>query len=540
MTTATPTPNQSLKTTLQFNLLGANPNATIIGEDEQRGRVNYFFGKDPKRWHTNVPNYGRIRYKNVYPGIDLVYYGNHQRLEYDFELSAGCDLNRIRFEIEGADQIQLDSNGDLILKTTVGELRFQSPIVYQESKGQRVAVDGRYVMRDSTHIGFRVAQFDSGKALVIDPVLVYSTYLGGSGGDVPTGIAVDSAGSIYVEGDTDSIDFPLAALGSLPAGDVHVFVAKLDPTGSSLVYADYLGGSSFDYGSGLALDSSNNVYITGNTLSIDFPMVSPYQGTFPGTVSAFLSKLSPDGSSLLYSTYLGGNGYEVPSGLAVDSSGNMIVAGYTTSTDFPAVNAYQSTASPKLGGVYGVYGFLTKFSPDGLSLVYSTYFVGSSNVALDCSGSPCWPQPVNYIIGLAVDSVVNVYVAGNTNTYDFPITPGAYLGTDSIPLNGAVGFVNKFGSSGSLQYSTYFYQSSGPLTRIYAIAVDSSASAYITGMATSDGTFPLTSTSICNPWRLWLWMLLRIWHQVRLHRVDTVVLHLSRSEQLCPAGGVAD
>src|ERR1700730_11456071 len=183
MAQAAPTasPYQPLKTTLQFNLLGATQNPTVIGEDQRPGRVNYFFGRDPKLWHTNVPAYGKVRYKNVYPGIDLVYYGNHQRLEYDFEVSVGGDPNRIRFEIKGADQIQLDSNGDLILKISGDELRFQNPIVYQESKGQRVGVDGRYVMTDSTHVGFRVAQFDSSKPLVIDPVLVYSTYLGGSG-----------------------------------------------------------------------------------------------------------------------------------------------------------------------------------------------------------------------------------------------------------------------------------------------------------------------------------------------------------------------
>jgi hypothetical protein len=498
MAQAVPTtsPYQPLKTTLQFNLLGAAQNPIVLGEDQRPGRVNYFFGKDPKHWHTKVPTYAKVRYKNIYPGIDLIYYGNHQRLEYDFEVSAGGDPNRIRFEIKGADQLQLDSNGDLILKISGDELRFQSPIVYQESQGQRVDVDGRYVMTDSTHVGFRVAQFDSSKPLVIDPVLVYSTYLGGRGGEYPTGMAVDSGGSIYVGGYTDSIDFPLTTLSP---GDSHVFVAKLDATGSNLIYTDYLGGSSDDNAYALTLDGTNNVYISGSTASSDFPMVSAFQGSYPGAPSAFLTKISPDGSSLLYSTYFGGNGYGVSVGLAVDGSGNMLIAGYTTSTNLPVANAYQATVSANAGGVFGVYGFLTKFSPDGSSLAYSTYFGGSSNVEGVCQGSPCWIEPLSYIAGMAMDSSGSAYVAGNTTTSDFPVTSGAYLTTDSIPENGQVGFVGKFDSSGSLQYSTYFYDSSGLPGSIDAIAADESGSAYITGQAISDVTFPITSTSICDP-----------------------------------------
>ena len=500
MTQATPTAssNQSLNTTVQFNLLGANQNPTVVGEDQRPGRANYFFGRDPKRWHTNVPIYSRVRYKNVYPGIDLVYYGTHQRLEYDFEVSAGSDPNRIRFEIKGANQIELDAKGDLTVKCGDGELRFQSPAIYQESKGQRVKIDGQYVVTDSTHVGFRVAQFDSGKPLIIDPVLVYSTYLGGSGVEFATGIAVDSEGSVYVGGYSDSIDFPAVTIGSPSPGDTHVFVTKLDATGSNLIYSDYFGGSSTDDAYALTLDSTNSAYITGNTESSDFPVVNPYQGTYPGTPSAFLTKISPDGSSLLYSTYFGDNG-SVSTAVSVDLSGNIIIAGYTNATDLPVANAYQSTVSANLGGVFGRYGFLTKFSPDGSTLIYSTYFGGSSNVVLNCGGTPCWPEPDSNISAMAMDNSGSVYLTGNTNTYDFPVTSGAYLGTDSIPLNGQVGFVSKFGSSGSLQYSTYFYDSSGQMGNIYAVAVDGSGSAYIAGEAISDVTFPLTSTSICDP-----------------------------------------
>jgi|HubBroStandDraft_1064217.scaffolds.fasta_scaffold00370_17 hypothetical protein len=486
------------KTTLQFKLLGAAKNPVVVGENPLPGRVNYFIGRDPSKWRTYVPTYARVRYKNVYPGIDLVYYGNPQQLEYDFAISPGADPRLIQFEITGANQIELDEQGNLVLQTASGELHFQSPVVYQESQGLRVPVAGSYVVNDATHVGFNVAQYDVAKPLVIDPVLLYSTYLGGSGDDQPSGIAVDSTGSVYVAGYTDSTDFPLATLGSLPAGSTHVFVAKLDPTGSTLVYADYIGGNSQDYGYAVALDRANDVYVTGSTASSDFPLVNPYQATYPGSFNAFLTKLSPDGSSLLYSTYLGGNGSDQPASVAVDGLGEMVVAGNTTSTNFPMANAYQGTVSANQGGVWGNYGFVSKFTADGSSLVYSTYLGGSSNVAYDC-GTPCWPSPYSTVAGVAVDSSGNAYAAGVTNTYNFPTTSSAYLTTNTVQEDGTVGFVSKFSSSGSLDYSTYFYEASGILTSIAAVAADGSGSAYVTGVAYSDGTFPITSTSICDP-----------------------------------------
>jgi len=492
-------PKQLPGVALQFMLLGANPSPVIAGEDQQPGSVNYFIGSDPAKWHTNVPTYARVRYKNVYPGIDLVYYGNHRQLEYDFAISPGADPRLIQFEIKGATEIALDEAGNLVLHTGIGELHFQRPVVYQESKGLRVPVQGIYVLKDATHIAFQVAQYDASQSLVIDPVLVYSTYLGGSGDDQAGGVAVDADGNVYVAGSTDSTDFPLATLGLLPAGDTHVFIAKLDATGSNLIYADYLGGNGQDYGYALALDAANNVYITGSTSSSDFPTINPFQGTYPGSLNAFLSKISPDGSALLYSTYFGGNGSDLPSSVAVDPTGEMIIAGYTSSTNLPVANAYQSGVSANLGGMYGNYGFLTKFSPDGSSLVYSTYFGGSSNEPLNCGGTPCWTPPVNVIAGMTMDSAGNAYVAGITNTYDFPITAGSYQTTDSPYQNGTVGFVSKLSGSGSLQYSTYFYDVSGLFTEINALAVDGAGSVYATGTTFGVGTFPITSTRICDP-----------------------------------------
>ena len=491
--------SSSTRSALRFRLLGAAKNPSVVGEIPQLGRVNYFVGNNPAKWQRNVPTYGRVRYKNVYPGIDLLYYGNQRQLEYDFAIAPGVDASQIKFEIRGAKKIQIETDGALALTTSNGDIHFQAPKIYQESNGQRTEVGGGYVVTDPTHVSFHLAPYDANAPLVIDPVLVYSTYLGGSGTDQPNGIAIDTAGNVYVAGSTDSTDFPLVTKTLLPSGNPHVFVSKLDATGSNLIYTDYLGGNSQDYGYALALDASNNVYVTGSTASSDFPMMNPYQGTYPGSFNAFLSKISPDGSSLLYSTFFGGNGSDTPSGLAVDASGDMVIAGTTSSTNLPVANAYQSTVSPNMGDLYGDYGFLTKFSPDGSSLVYSTYFGGNSNVPLNCGGDPCWSPPSSSIVGMALDNAGNVYVAGNTNTNNFPVTGEAYQGTDTIPQNGSVGFVGKFSSAGNLQYSTYFYESSGQLTNIAAIAVDGSGSAYITGVALSDGTFPVTITSICDP-----------------------------------------
>ncbi|HTY84280.1 MAG TPA: SBBP repeat-containing protein [Silvibacterium sp.] len=484
--------------TLQFALVGASKSSAVVGEHMLPGRANYFLGNDPAKWRTNIPTYARVRYKDVYPGIDLVYYGNHQKLEYDFAVMPGSNPTKIQFAIQGADHIELDGQGNLVLAVGTKHLLFQTPIVYQETNGQRVPVEGSYVVNDPSHVSFAVSNYDASKALVIDPVLVYSTYLGGSGDDQPSGIAVDQSGNVYIAGYTDSADFPLATLGSLPTNTNHVFVAKLDATGTNLVYADYIGGSSQDYGVALVLDGSNDVYVTGSTQSRNFPVVDGYQSQQPGPYSGFLTKISANGSSLVYSSYLGGATFDQPTSIAIDSLGEVHVAGYTNSQNFPVVNAYESTAPPNQQGIPGTFGFLTKFSTDGSSLIYSTFLGGNSNVAQDC-GSPCWPAPYNVINTVTVDANGNAYVAGTTNTYNFPATSGSYQASNSTPQDANIGFVSKFNSAGGLSYSTYFYGSSGNPVSINAIAVDGSGSAYVTGTADSDGTFPTTTTGICDP-----------------------------------------
>lgn len=484
-------------TTLTFELVGANQNPAVVGENQQPGHINYFIGRDRSKWRTNVPTYARVRYKDVYPGIDLIYYGNHQQLEYDFAVAAGGNPNKIQFDIKGAKRVALDDNGDLTLSVDDATLHFKSPVIYQETNGIRTPVTGSYVMSDSSHVGFQLASYDRSATLVIDPVLVYSTYLGGSGTDEATGIAVDSLGSVYLTGNTNSANFPLGTIGSLSAGSDHVFIAKFDPSGSNLVYADYIGGNSNDFGSALVLDGSNNIYVTGATMSSDFPTVNAYQAQQPGPYSGFITKISSDGSSLLYSTYLGGNTLDVPVSISIDSSTEVYVAGYTMSTNFPTSNAYQSTMTPNQSGD-GIYGFLTKLSSAGSSLVYSTYFGGYTTALQNC-GSPCYPAPYNTIGALAVDADSNAYVTGDTNALNFPVTSGAYQTVNSTTQGSTLGFLSKFSSSGNLQYSTYLYGSSGNGSWPGALAIDSAGSAYVAGAAESDGTFPITSTSICDP-----------------------------------------
>jgi hypothetical protein len=497
---------------VQFALVGASRNPAVTGENQQSGKVNYFLGNDSTKWLTNVPIYGRVRYTNVYPGIDLVYYGSNQQLEYDFEVKPGADPQKIQFAIQGASQLQLDDEGNLVLSLGSGEIHFQSPIVYQQSGGQRTPVNGSYVVTDPTHIAFRLGSYDSTKPLVIDPVLSYSTYLGGSGADQSNGIVVDSNGNVYVAGYTNAVDFPVTTLGTLAGNADHVFVAKLNSTGTSLIYADYIGGNSNDYGIALVLDSSNDVYVTGSTSSSNFPIVNAVQSQAPGPYTGFLSQISASGSSLLYSTYLGGSAFDQPTSIAIDSLGEVHVAGYTTSQNFPTVNAYQGTALANQAGAYGTYGFLTKFSANGSSLVYSTYLAGNTAVQQPCgesqvlahpdgTGHGCYPAPYSALSAVTVDGNGNAYVAGTTNTNNFPTTSNAYLNSNTTTQDAPLGVVSKFSSAGGLDYSTYFYGSSGDPVGISAIAVDASGNAYITGTADSDDTFPLTSTStnICDP-----------------------------------------
>ncbi|MBI4491031.1 MAG: SBBP repeat-containing protein, partial [Deltaproteobacteria bacterium] len=329
------TQRSALQTVLRMKLVGANLNPEIAPE-ALVGKVNYFIGNDASKWRTNIPTYANVHYQGVYPGVDLVYYGQQGQLEYDFIVSPGADPTAIRLAFEGAGKIEIDDQGDLVLSTDGGEIRLRKPFVYQEVDGVKKEIQGSYVLNPKSKIqnlksvGFQVAAYDVSKPLVIDPVLNYSTYLGGSGNDAGMGIAVDSTGNAYVTGYTDSVNFPTLNAVQGPQGGTDAFVTKVSPNGSALLYSTYLGGSGNDVGSGIAVDSAGNAYVTGSTDSTNFPTSLALQFD-QGATDAFVTKLSPNGSALLYSTYLGGAANDAGHGIAVDSTGNAYVTGYTDS-----------------------------------------------------------------------------------------------------------------------------------------------------------------------------------------------------------------
>jgi len=493
------------KTVIAVDLVGAARNPRIAGEDRLVTKVNYFIGRDPSKWRRNVPTYSRIRYSNVYSGIDLVYYGNNHKIEYDFDLAPGADPAKIQFSVAGADSLAVDSQGKLVLTKAGETLEFQMPVIYQEIAGKKALVTGTYTLRDATHVGFVVGNYDRTKPLVIDPVLVYSSFLGGSSDNFGLGVAVDSLGRALVTGITDSPDFP--PISTPGPSQFQMFLSKFGAAGSSLLFTDYFGGTSGgDEPYAVALDGDGNVYIAGCSTSSDFPLVSdvppgPYHSTFSGSQDAFLVKFTGDGSSIVYSTYfgganltsIGGSVSQIGTSVSVDSTGEAVVAGFTTATDFPTTtDAYQSAVFADQFNNWGEYGFVTKFAPDGASLIYSTYLAGSTYNVSSCDG--CFPMSL--IMGAATDADGNAYVTGWTNTADFPTTEGAFIESSPADPLSDIGFVSKLTTSGDMAYSTYL---GGTASELNAIAVDGDGSAYVTGYASADDGFPTNITAICDP-----------------------------------------
>jgi Abnormal spindle-like microcephaly-assoc'd, ASPM-SPD-2-Hydin/Beta-propeller repeat len=482
-------------TTMIFNLVGAAANPKAIGEEPLSTKVNYFIGSDPNKWQTNVQTYAKVRYQNVYPGIDLLYYGNNRQVEYDFIVAPGSDANKIQFSVTGADSLAVDAAGNLVLTKGTNQLHFQTPAIYQEANGTRVKVPGNYSLKDNTHVGFTVAPHDNSKTLVIDPVLVYSTFLGGRSYDQGSAIAVDAIGNAYVTGTTTSPDFPLATLGSLNPTQQRMFVVKLDVSGSTLLFADYFGGTSGnDSPSSIAIDSGGSAYVAGQAYSADFSILNAYQPARAGYLNAFLTKFSADGASLVYSTYLGGNSADYAQAVAVDSAGEATIAGYASSQNFPLASPYQSSISPDQNSRWGQYSFFSRFSADGSSLIYSSYLAGNLLSQNNCYN---YCAPYTNINGLALDNSGNLYVVGNTNTVNFPTTSGAYLQTYPGTYESWVPFISKFDTSGAIVYSSYF----GGTNYSYAnaVAVDATGFAYVTGYDGGNDSFPITATTICDP-----------------------------------------
>lgn len=461
---------QSKTNVLRLQLIGSNPNASSKGLDKLSGKSNYLNGNNSREWHTDISQYAKVQYQGVYPGIDLVYYGNQGQLEYDFIVAPGADTNTIRFKITGAQRLEIDKQGNLLLHADSGVIRQHRPIIYQEINGKRREVAGNYVLLGEQEVGFAVGEYDRSVPLVIDPVVSYSTYLGGlSNVDYARAIAVDSRGNVYVTGYTGSTDFPTKNAFDSTVFNIDVFVTKFNTNAigsASLVYSTYLGGSNNEEGYAIAVDRSGNAYVTGKTLSDNFPTQNALQNTLQNPINpkinardVFVTKLNAAGNSLLYSTYLGGNSNDEGNGIAVDRFGNAYVTGKTDSTNFPTKNAYQSDKS--LSDV-----FVTKLNTNtsgSASLIYSTYLGGNN---------------VDYANAIDVDLRGNVYVTGVTESTDFP-TKNAF---DSS-LNSTDVFVAKLNPSASglasLVYSSYLGGSGQDYG--YGIAVDRSGNAYVTG-----------------------------------------------------------
>jgi hypothetical protein len=471
------TPKTQEGAVLRMRLAGAREPARILGRDRQPGTVNYLKGRDPGQWRTGVATYGKVEYQGVYPGVDLVYYGNQRQLEYDFIVAPGADPNRIRLSFAGdGDKTvapRLDGNGDLLLPTGAGEVRLHKPVVYQDIDGRRREIDGRFVVfpalsenQGERRVGFQVAEYDRARPLVIDPVLVYSTYLGGSGSDEGSDIAIDSAGNAYVAGITYSADFPVvnAKYPKRRGGD-DVFVVKLSADGKRVIYSTYLGGSNEEHGgyyssqkyAHIAVDRFGNAYVAGRTYSADFPVINAKYPQLRGNGDAFIVKLSADGQRLVYSTYLGGSDWDLASGIAVDGSGNAYVTGLTWSNDFPTANAKYD----HMGGTRYTDAFVTKLSADGQRMIYSTYLGGSS-----------YDEGWN----IAVDGLGSAYVTGTTDSEDFPAVNAKYF--RNMGWNDA--FIVKFSANGQeIVYSTYLGGSGDDYGS--GLAVDNVGNAYVTG-----------------------------------------------------------
>ncbi len=463
------THNSKLETVLRMKLLGANPHTKITGLDELPSRSNYFIGSDPNKWHTAIPSYAKVKYSDVYSGVDLVFYGNDRNLEFDFVIAPATDPSVIKLTFEGPDKLEIDGEGNLSLESGKEQILLRKPFIYQEIEGQKKEILGGYVFLETRNskpetdlVTLQIADYDASRQLVIDPVLAYSTYVGGIASDIGNSIAVDLVGNVYVTGQTDSPDFPTAnAIQPTISESGDAFVLKLDPTGA-LIYSTYFGGSGPDRGNSVAADSEGNAYITGRVGSDNLPITpgAPIPSFRGGMFDAFVAKLNIEGSELLYSTYLGGSGNDAGFGIAVDSNGNAYVTGGTLSDDFPiTANALQ----PISGG--SLDAFVTKLDPTGTALVYSTYLGG---IFQDRANS------------IALDSEGNAYVAGHSQSTDFP-TLNAYQANNA---GGRDSFVTKLDPTGAaLVYSTYLGGSSED--DALSIAVDGSGNAHVTGYTDS-------------------------------------------------------
>jgi len=455
---------------MQFQ--GANRAAPSRPEGEVATRSHYLLGNDASKWRTDVQHYARARYAGVYRGVDLVYYGNQRQLEYDFVVAPGADPHQIRLRFAGTKGVEVSPEGDLLLHTAEGTLKQHQPVVYQERGGQRTPIAGRYLVAKAeagapATVGFDVPNYDTRLPLVIDPVLSYANYVGGSGDDYGTGISVDSSGVAWIAGYTSSVSFPAAgATNSTYHGGTDAFVARVSSTGS-LLSVTYLGGSGSDRAHRICVNNSGEAYLAGDTNSTNFPTVNAFQGSFAGVIDGFLTKLSDSGATIAYSTYLGGEGDDRGNDVCVDASGVAYVTGLTTSTDYPVTGG--ALKSSLQGN--GSDAFVTAVGAAGNALVYSTYLGGTSDELANA---------------IAVDGNGSVYVTGDTSSADFPTTAGAFQRTPGGGLYDV--FLTRLNPGGAeIAFSTFV--GGNGVDRCAALALDGLGNCYLTGF-TNSTSFP--------------------------------------------------
>jgi hypothetical protein len=518
---------KSQQAVLSMSLDGSNNPGAVEGTDRLPGTSNYFIGNDPKQWYTRVPQFARVNYAGVYPGIDLAYYGNQGQLEYDFFVAPHADAAQIKLHFGGADHIQLASDGTLVLNANGSQLRLQAPRIYQTFGARRIPVAGHYAMLAGNSVGIALANYDHSRELVIDPILTYSTFLGGTGSEACSaisgsgtpisncpGITVDSISNVYIAGTTTSADFPNPTAPPALTGTANVFIAKLNINASGaaqLVTSIFLGGNGTDLPAGIAIDSGFNVIVTGTTSSTNFPVINAYQSA-PASAGShvFVSKFDLTADTLRYSTYLSGNGQDAARGLALDGGGNIYILGATTSTDVPSLtDVFPSTLGSFQDASRGASQFFfTKINPTSSgvnSISYSSYFGG---------GNPTNGKTLGG--GIALDTAGNIYITGGTNFLntqnnpdtDFPIlnpfqvcldTPvNPTSGTCSVALTATDAFVAKFspvtGSTNqfTLNYSSYLGGTGDDVG--YGVAADTASDTYLTGSTTSNDFVLPTAT----------------------------------------------
>ena len=470
---------------ITIDLFHANPAVRVVGLNELSEKTNYFIGNDPTNWRTGIQTYARVKYEDVYSGIDLIFYGKGDKVEYDFVVKPGAHPRDISLLIHGSEAVSIDHDGSLIIRTQAGPLRFRRPVLYQEIAQRRTHVDGRFVVSETSSqegrqffVSFHVGAYDRARQLVIDPILDYSTYLGGSGSDYTGGMARDSLGNTYVVGTTTSLDFPVTAgvkqRKCAGTSCQDIFIAKLNPTGSGLIYATYLGGSAADIGVSIATDSSGNAYITGATQSTDFPTtVGALKRTCGGTCfnrDAFVAKLNSTGSALVYSTYLGGSDEDFAGSIRV-LNGNAYVSGFSGSTDFPTTAGAYKTQLEGQGS-----SFVAQLNSTGKALVFST-FVGEVDLQ---DAAPA----------LALDSNGNSYLLGDTLSSNYPVSAGSFHTPLESNLNSNL-YITKLNPTGTALVFSALIGGAGPSG---GISTDGIGNIYFA--AAAGDFFPVTPNAI--------------------------------------------